>query len=44
MGGHCALTMAMILPDTFKSVSAFSLIANPAGSDWGRKQFAAYWG
>ncbi len=44
MGGHGALTMAMTLPDTFKSVSAFAPIANPTGLDWGRKQFAAYLG
>lgn len=44
MGGHGALTMAMALPGRFKSVSAFSPICNPTKSDWGRKQFAAYWG
>jgi S-formylglutathione hydrolase len=44
MGGHGALTMAMALPGRFKSVSAFSPICNPTQSDWGRKQFAAYWG
>ena len=44
MGGHGALTMAMALPGRFKSVSAFAPICNPTKSDWGRKQFAAYWG
>ena len=44
MGGHGALTLAMRLPGRFRSVSAFSPIANPTQSDWGRKQFAAYLG
>jgi len=44
MGGHGALTIAMTLPDRFRSVSAFSPIANPTASDWGRKQLAAYLG
>lgn len=44
MGGHGALTMAMALESRFKSVSAFAPICNPTKSDWGRKQFAAYWG
>ncbi|MEJ6396745.1 S-formylglutathione hydrolase [Yoonia sp. 208BN28-4] len=44
MGGHGALTMAMALPDRFRSVSAFAPICNPTKSDWGRKQFSAYWG
>ncbi|MGJ8611160.1 MAG: S-formylglutathione hydrolase [Octadecabacter sp.] len=44
MGGHGALTMAMALKGRFRSVSAFSPICNPTQSDWGRKQFAAYWG
>lgn len=44
MGGHGALTMAMGLQDRFASVSAFSPIANPTASDWGRKQFTAYLG
>ncbi|MDM7255800.1 MAG: S-formylglutathione hydrolase [Paracoccus sp. (in: a-proteobacteria)] len=44
MGGHGALTMAMTMPHTYKSVSAFSPIANPSQSDWGRKQFTAYLG
>ena len=44
MGGHGALTMAIALPDQYKSVSAFAPIANPTGSDWGRKQLTAYLG
>ena len=44
MGGHGALTMALALPGRFKSVSAFAPICNPLNSDWGRKQFGAYWG
>ena len=44
MGGHGALTFAMALPGRFRSVSAFAPICHPTASDWGRKQFAAYWG
>lgn len=44
MGGHGALTLAMAHPGRYASVSAFSPIANPSQSDWGRKQFSAYLG
>jgi S-formylglutathione hydrolase len=44
MGGHGALTIAMTDPDRFRSLSAFSPIANPTRSDWGRKQLSAYLG
>lgn len=44
MGGHGALTLAMGLPGRFRSVSAFSPIAQPSQSDWGRKQLTAYLG
>ncbi len=44
MGGHGALTMAISLPDQYKSVSAFAPVTNPTGSDWGRKQLTAYLG
>ena len=44
MGGHGALTIAMTLPERFRSVSAFSPICNPTQSDWGRKQLSAYLG
>lgn len=44
MGGHGALTLAMTIPGRFRSVSAFSPIANPSRSDWGRPQLTAYLG
>lgn len=44
MGGHGALTIAMTLPDRFRSVSAFAPITNPTASDWGQKQLQAYLG
>lgn len=44
MGGHGALTLAMSLPGRFRSVSAFAPICHPTASDWGRKQFTAYFG
>ncbi|MDT1062714.1 S-formylglutathione hydrolase [Paracoccus sp. CPCC 101403] len=44
MGGHGALTIAMTMPERYRSVSAFAPIANPSDSDWGRKQFTAYLG
>lgn len=44
MGGHGALTMAMNLPDRYRSVSAFAPLCNPAGAVWGRKQLTAYLG
>ncbi len=44
MGGHGALTLAISLPDRFRSVSAFAPISNPTGADWGRKQLSAYLG
>ena len=44
MGGHGALTLAMTMPDRYRSLSAISPIAHPTRSDWGRKQFAAYLG
>ena len=44
MGGHGALSIAMTLPDYYRSVSAFAPIANPTASDWGRKQLGAYLG
>src|SRR5690606_33427750 len=44
MGGHGALTIAMTHPDRYASVSAFSPIAHPTESDWGRKQLSAYLG
>ena len=44
MGGHGAMTIAMTLPERFRSVSAFSPICNPTASDWGRPQLTAYLG
>lgn len=44
MGGHGALTIAMARPQQYRSVSAFSPICNPIGSEWGRKQLTAYMG
>ncbi len=44
MGGHGALTMAMNLPERYRSVSAFAPLCNPAGAVWGRKQLTAYLG
>jgi S-formylglutathione hydrolase len=44
MGGHGALTLAMKYPGHYQSLSAFAPIANPARSDWGRKQLGAYLG
>lgn len=44
MGGHGALTIALKNPERFDSLSAFSPIANPTCSDWGRKQLSAYLG
>ena len=44
MGGLGALNFALRNPRQFRSVSAFSPIANPTRSDWGKKQFAAYLG
>ena len=44
MGGHGALTLAMGRPGQYRSVSAFSPICNPMGSDWGQKQFTSYLG
>lgn len=44
MGGHGALTVAMNLPDRFRSVSAFSPMCNTMDSDWGTPQFEKYLG
>jgi S-formylglutathione hydrolase len=44
MGGHGALTLAMKHPGQYQSLSAFSPIAHPSQSDWGRKQLGAYLG
>ncbi len=44
MGGHGALVCALRNPGHYRSVSAFSPIANPSNCPWGRKAFAAYLG
>ena len=44
MGGHGALTLALRNPSLYRSVSAFSPIAAPMQSPWGKKAFANYLG
>jgi S-formylglutathione hydrolase len=44
MGGHGALTLALRNPQLYRSVSAFSPIAAPMQSPWGRKAFGNYLG
>lgn len=44
MGGHGALTIAMLNPQRYRSMSAFSPISNPLNCPWGKKAFTAYLG
>jgi len=44
MGGHGALVLALRHPALYRSVSAFSPIANPVACPWGQKAFRAYLG
>lgn len=44
MGGHGALTIAMLNPELYRSVSAFSPICNPINCPWGQKAFTTYLG
>lgn len=44
MGGHGALVIALRNPQRYQSVSAFSPIANPTDSPWGKKAFSHYLG
>jgi S-formylglutathione hydrolase len=44
MGGHGALTIAMLNPKRYSSMSAFSPISNPMNCPWGQKAFSAYLG
>jgi S-formylglutathione hydrolase len=44
MGGHGALTLALRNPSLYRSVSAFSPIAAPMQSPWGRKAFTNFLG
>ncbi|KAI9740682.1 MAG: hypothetical protein M1818_004646 [Claussenomyces sp. TS43310] len=44
MGGHGALICYLKNPGMYKSVSAFSPIANPTKCPWGEKAFKGYFG
>lgn len=44
MGGHGALTIAMLNPERYSSMSAFSPISNPMNCPWGQKAFTTYLG
>ena len=44
MGGHGALTVALMHPDRFRSVSAFAPIGAPSQVPWGQKALAGYLG
>lgn len=44
MGGHGALTIGIKHADGYRSISAFSPIANPMHCPWGQKAFNAYLG
>jgi len=44
MGGHGALTMALNLPDRFRSCSAFAPIVSPSTADWASNALSAYLG
>ncbi|CAO3647002.1 unnamed protein product [Cunninghamella blakesleeana] len=44
MGGHGALTIYIKNPTEYKTVSAFSPIANPINCPWGKKAFSGYLG
>ncbi len=44
MGGHGALTIAMLNPERYSSMSAFSPICNLINCPWGEKAFTAYLG
>lgn len=44
MGGHGALTLSLKNPASYRSVSAFSPIANPSVVPWGIKAFTGYLG
>jgi S-formylglutathione hydrolase len=44
MGGHGALTIAMLNPQRYTTMSAFSPICNPMTAPWGKKAFTAYLG
>ncbi|REL29298.1 S-formylglutathione hydrolase [Thalassotalea euphylliae] len=44
MGGHGALTIGLKNQSAYRSISAFSPIANPMRCPWGQKAFSAYLG
>jgi len=44
MGGHGALSIALKNPHAYRSMSAFSPIANPTQVPWGKKAFTHYLG
>jgi S-formylglutathione hydrolase len=44
MGGHGALTLGLRNPAQYRSLSAFSPIAAPSQSPWGKKAFSNYLG
>jgi S-formylglutathione hydrolase len=44
MGGHGALTLGLRNPSQYRSLSAFSPIAAPSQSPWGKKAFSNYLG
>jgi len=44
MGGHGALTLALLNPGRYRSASAFSPIVAPSQVPWGIKAFTAYLG
>jgi S-formylglutathione hydrolase len=44
MGGHGALTIGLMNPSVYKSVSAFSPICSPMRCPWGEKALAGYLG
>jgi len=44
MGGHGALILGLNEKDLFKSISAFSPLANPINCEWGQKAFKGYLG
>ncbi|WP_448555627.1 S-formylglutathione hydrolase [Thalassotalea montiporae] len=44
MGGHGALTIGLKNQSIYRSISAFSPIANPMRCPWGQKAFSAYLG
>ena len=44
MGGHGALTVALAIPDRFRSVSAFAPIVAPSQVPWGQKALSGYLG